>query len=189
MEQLLTDLTLWLDGLGMWAYLAAPTVMAAVAVLPVPAEAPAMINGMLFGPLAGTAVTWTGAMLGAVVSFEIARACGRPVAERLLKPSALEKADEVVMKAGWWGLLAARFIPVVAFTALNWGAGLTPVPRWRFIWTTAVGILPGAVLFTASGTGVSFLIRHASPLAAILAVAAAVALLAWAYRKQRRPAH
>jgi len=34
---------------------------------------------------------------------------------------------------------------------------LTPVPRWRFFWTTAVGILPGAIAFTAAGAGVSWL--------------------------------
>lgn len=186
MEPFLTDLAIWLQDLGIWAWLAAPMVMAAVAVLPLPAEAPAMVNGILFGPVAGTVVTWTGAMAGAVISFELARLLGRPAAERILRPSALEKADRTVMAAGWWGLLVARFIPLIAFTALNWGAGLTPVPRWRFLWTTAVGITPAAVVFTASGSGAALLLRRLTPAAGAVGVAGVVIIAVWIHRKRRR---
>lgn len=185
MEQLLTEITTWLQQMGPWAYVAAPLVMACVAVLPIPAEAPAMLNGMLFGPVVGTVVTWTGAMVGAVISFELARALGRPLAERVLRPAALDAADRTVMRAGWGGMLVARFIPLVAFTALNWGAGLTPVSRWRFLWTTALGILPGAILFTASGTGVAVLLAQLSPIAGAVAVLALLAFLVWTYLRQR----
>lgn len=172
----------WLQSLGGWAYLIAPLVMAAVAVLPVPAEAPAMVNGALFGPIAGSGITWVGSMLGAAVSFELARRLGRPVAERFLRPTALEHADDLVMKAGWGGLLIARFIPLIAFTALNWGAGLTPVRRWRFLWTTAVGIVPGAIVFTASGWGLS---RLRSGLGWV-ALGVAVVLITWMWWRGRR---
>lgn len=186
-EEIFADLGYWLDEIGVWAYVVAPVVMAAVAVLPVPAEAPAMINGMLFGALFGSLITWTGAMIGAVISFELARRLGRPLAERFLRPSALVAADRTVLETGWQGMLIARFVPVVAFTALNWGAGLTPVSRWRFVWTTAVGIVPGVILFTASGTGVAALLARLSPIAAALAAGFLAALVVWAYRRQRRP--
>lgn len=184
MESLFYELGGWLEGVGWWAYLIAPLVMAAVAILPIPAEAPALLNGMLFGPVAGTAVTWSGAMLGAVASFEIARAAGRPAAARWLRPGALERADRVVARAGWGGLLLARFVPLIAFTALNWGAGLTPVGRWTFVWTTGVGILPGAILFTATGWGLGGLAGRFPWVA--LALAALIA--GWAFwRHRRRP--
>ena len=132
MEQLFYDIGDWLRSVGPWAYVVAPLVMAAVAVLPIPAEAPAMVNGAIFGPPIGILLTWTGAMLGAVVSFELSRRLGRPVAERFARPAALAKVDRLVLDAGWGGLLIARFMPLIAFTVLNWGAGLTPVGRWRF---------------------------------------------------------
>lgn len=189
MESLFVDVGIWVDGLGVWAWVAAPGLMAAAAILPIPAEAPAMLNGMLFGPLAGTAVTWCGAMLGAWISFELARSLGRPLAERFLKPEALARADEVVANAGWGGMLVARFVPFIAFTALNWGAGLTPVSRWRFLWTTGLGILPGAIVFTSSGAGVSLVYQRISPVAGALAVVALVGILVWAHRRRRhRPA-
>ncbi len=159
-EAFFYDIGTWLDGVGVWAYVLAPLLMALVAVFPVPAEFPAVLNGMMFGTVAGTLITWTGALAGAQISFELARRLGRPLAERFVKPSALEKADEVVLRADWWGMLLPRFIPLIAFTALNWGAGLTAVPRWRFFWTTAIGILPGALVFTASGAGLPWLLER-----------------------------
>ena len=158
MHEIFYDIGEWLEAAGNWAYVLAPLVMAMVAILPIPAEAPAMVNGMLFGPFAGTAVSWTGAMIGAVASFEIARALGRPAAKRVVGASAIEKADRLVVSAGWQGLLLARLMPLIAFTALNWGAGLTRIDRWRFIWTTGLGIIPGAIVFTASGWGFSTLL-------------------------------
>ncbi len=171
----------WLSDAGVWAYVLAPLATAAVAILPIPAELPAITNGMLFGPLVGTAITWGGAMLGAVVSFELARWLGRPAAERVLSRSALARADSIASDAGWAGLLLARLVPFIAFTALNWGAGLTRIPRGRFLWTTAVGILPGAIVFTATGWGMTRIFRTL-PWAATVA---AVAFLAWLWYRRR----
>ncbi len=176
----------WLTGMGGWALLAAPIVMAGVAVLPIPAEAPAMLNGALFGPVTGTLITWTGALAGAWISFEIARALGRPVASRIVPVRALDRTDALVDQAGWSGLLVLRLLPVVAFTAINWGAGLTSVSRWRFLWTTALGIVPGAILFTASGSAMASLIERGSTPAAWAAGGAVVVFLLWAFRRSRR---
>lgn len=185
MDGFFTNIDLWLAGLGVWAYVVAPLVMATVSILPVPAEAPAFANGVLFGVVVGSVVTWSGAMLGAWISYEIAQAYGRPLARRIVKPPALEKVDHLAESAGWWGLLVARFIPLVAFTALNWGAGLSGVPRWRFLWTTALGIIPGAILFTSSGVGLGALYRRSPLWAAALALAVLVGIAVWAAKRPR----
>jgi len=149
-----------MESIGVWAYVLAPLAMAFVAILPFPVEFPALLNGMMFGPVLGTLFTWGGALIGAQISFELARRLGRPLAERFVPERSLRRADHVVLDADWWGLLLPRFIPLIAFTALNWGAGLTAVPRSRFFWTTAVGIFPGALVFTASGAGLPFLLQR-----------------------------
>ena len=187
MEQLFYDIGEWLRSVGPWAYVVAPLVMAAVAILPIPAEAPAMVNGALFGPTIGIGVTWVGSMLGAIISFELARRLGRPFAQRIVRPAALDRVDRLVMGAGWGGLLLARFMPLIAFTVLNWGAGLTPVGRGRFLWTTAVGILPGVIVFTASGWGITSLLAQRTWIG--LGVAATVvAWLVWRRRQTKRRA-
>jgi uncharacterized membrane protein YdjX (TVP38/TMEM64 family) len=182
--QWLADL---LPTMGPGAYLLALGVMVIVALIPFPAEAPAMLNGVVFGPVTGTVVTWTGGKLGAWLSFEIARRWGRPVVGRLLPDRSLDNVGRVLDGAGWWGLILARLTPVIAFTALNWGGGLAGVPRSRFLWTTAIGILPGAILFTASGSGASLLIRRWGTPAAVLATAAFLAIIAWGIVRLRAP--
>ena len=132
MDGFFTNIELWLAGLGVWAYVVAPLVMATVSILPIPAEAPAFANGMLFGVLVGSLVTWSGAMLGAWMSYEIALAYGRAITRRIVKPAALRRVDELAESAGWGGLLVARFVPVVAFTALwisSFGSPSTAAPR------------------------------------------------------------
>ncbi len=158
------------ESLGPWAFAAAPLMMITVAILPIPAEIPAMINGMLFSLALATFITWSGAVVGALISFEISRRYGRPLAGRWLSERSLERADRLVRSAGWSGLLVLRLIPLVAFTAMNWAAGITAMKRWTFVWTTAVGILPGAILFTTSGTGLAALYRIQPALAGIIAL-------------------
>ncbi|MDH4045241.1 MAG: VTT domain-containing protein [Gemmatimonadota bacterium] len=181
----LRDLGHLLTDSGALAYVLAPLFMILVAILPLPAEVPAMVNGMVFGPALGAGVTWAGGLVGAVISFEIARRWGRPAAERFLPKRLLDSANRFVHAAGWSGLLAARLIPTVAFTALNWGLGLSAIPRRTFLWTTALGILPGAVAFTLMGTGLGAFYR-AHPVAGGLAGTAILIALVSATIRLRR---
>ena len=175
----------FVDRFGAWSFVLAALLMIVVAILPIPAEFPAMLNGMVFGPLIGTTITWLGAIVGAWISFELARRFGRPLTERFVKSALLERANRVVDSAGWPGLLTLRLIPAVAFTALNWGAGLTTVRRWTFLWTTTLGILPGAIVFTVSGTGVAALFR-ANPLAAVGLGLVVFLVVGWTVVRWRR---
>ena len=185
---MIASIGVWLAELGFWAYVVAPLLMTIVAVLPIPAEAPAMANGVIFGPIIGSLITWIGALAGAWISYEIAHTWGRPIAERMVGSERLEKVDHLAEDAGWWGLLVLRFIPVVAFTALNWGAGLCVVPRWRFLWTTVLGITPGVIVFTSTGVGLGALYRRSPTVAVGLVLAVASAMIIWGYRRRQRMA-
>ena len=169
----------------MGAYFAAPLLMAIVALLPFPAEVPAMLNGLLFGPWIGSLVSWSGAMMGAWASFELARRFGRGAITRWGGSAALARADRFTRGAGWWGLIVLRLIPLVAFTALNYGLGLTDVSRRRFLWTTAIGITPGAVVFTSSGVGLGYLWRQ-SPVLGWSGVGAVALVSLGAYWRRAR---
>ncbi len=185
MDGLYAELGLWIEGLGAFGYLAAALIMAVVAIFPFPAEAPAMLNGMLFGPFAGTLVSWSGSMFGGLISYEIARRLGRPAAVRFLPTSMMRRADQIAERATWWGLLGARLVPLVAFTALNWGCGLISVPRRRFFWTTAIGIVPGAIVFTASGTGLALILERFPQFGGWLLLVAVLMVIVWALRQRQ----
>jgi uncharacterized membrane protein YdjX (TVP38/TMEM64 family) len=184
---MLEHFTAWIETTGPAVYVLAPLFTVAVAILPIPAELPAILNGMVFGPILGTFVTWISALCGAQVSFELARRYGRPLGERVVPAAVLGRADELVARAGWPLLLGLRLLPTVAFTAVNWGAGLTRLRRRTFVWTTAVGIAPGAALFTATGAGLGGLLtRLGGPLlsatASVLIVLVMIAITAWLCR-------
>lgn len=184
---MLDSVVQFIENSGALVYVLAPLFMVVVAILPIPAEIPAMLNGMVFGPVLGSLVTWSGAVVGATLSFELARRYGRPLGERILKAEALAKADRVVLSAGWPGMLMLRLIPTVAFTLVNWAAGFTPIRRWTFIWTTAVGIVPGCLVFSVSGSGLGALYRQRPAL--VVSVAAIVILvILWTILRYRRHA-
>lgn len=185
MDSVFVNIEMWLGEMGVWAYVVAPLIMAIVSILPVPAEAPAMANGLLFGPLVGTSISWVGALTGAWISYEIARSWGRPLVLHMAKPAAMTKVDRVAQGAGWWGLLVLRLVPVVAFTALNWGAGLCAVPRGRFLWTTAIGIIPGVIVFTSSGVGIGAIWRRSPTVTLALLTTLAAGSIAWVVHSRR----
>lgn len=149
----------WLEEHRAAAWWAAPLLMVVVAILPIPAEIPAAVNGMLFGVTLGVVVTWSGAMIGAMISYELARCFGRKLARRFVRPETIAKLEHL-QDTEAAVLLVLRLTPVVAFTAINWAAGLLQVRRSTFAWTTALGILPGAVAFTASGSALAVLYRR-----------------------------
>jgi uncharacterized membrane protein YdjX (TVP38/TMEM64 family) len=99
-EQAVARLDLSVEGIeriaeawGAWAPVASIALMILHSFIPFPAELIAIANGMLFGPVWGTLVTWLGAMLGAALAFGLARRYGRPRVDRLVARKAWSGAE------------------------------------------------------------------------------------------------
>ena len=136
---------------GMWSAVGSIIIMILHSFVPLPAEIIAMANGMVFGSLWGIVLTWTGAMLGAVISYGLARWLGQPVVRRLVPARHWDALQSWEADQGAVALLIARLIPVISFNLINYAAGLAGV-RWPvFLWTTAIGILPLTVLSVMVG--------------------------------------
>jgi uncharacterized membrane protein YdjX (TVP38/TMEM64 family) len=174
----------WLQEHKTAAYWAAPMLMVVVAILPIPAEIPAAMNGMLFGTILGVMITWGGAMIGAMLSYELARYFGRKLTRRFVKPEVVAWFDGLKDTEAPV-LLMLRLTPVIAFTVVNWASGLLQVRRSTFMWTTAVGILPGAIAFTASGSLVASLYQRypAAVTALVVLICSAVLVRIWWKRR------
>lgn len=137
--------------LGAWGVLGSIGLMVAHSFVPFPAEFVACANGVVYGPVWGTVITWSGAMLGAYAAFGLSRLFGRPVAERLIARNNWGELDQRVARDGWQPLLLSRFTPVIAFNMVNYAAGLSSVSWWTFTWTTGLGILPVTILMVLVG--------------------------------------
>jgi uncharacterized membrane protein YdjX (TVP38/TMEM64 family) len=136
---------------GAWAPVASIALMILHSFLPFPAELIAIANGMLFGPVWGTLVTWIGAMSGAALAFALARRYGRPLVDRLVARQAWAAAEALHACCDARTLLLARLVPVISFNLINYAAGVLGVGWWRFLWTTSLGILPITVASVALG--------------------------------------
>jgi len=90
-------------------------------------------------------------MVGASLSFGLARWLGRDAVARVLPARQAAKLDNWAKEQGTVALLVSRLIPVIAFNLINYAAGLTRVGWGTFLWTTAVGIVPLTVLMVWFG--------------------------------------
>ncbi|UWQ58620.1 TVP38/TMEM64 family protein [Leisingera caerulea] len=145
------DMVVWLRSTGAWAPLAVIVLMVVHSFVPFPAEILALCAGAIFGTLLGAVLIWTGAMLGALVAFWLARRLGQETVRDWLSKAQVRQLDAWTEERGALALLAARLVPVIAFNLINYAAGLTQVRLWTFVWTTALGILPVTLLSTWFG--------------------------------------
>lgn len=172
---------------GHWAAAASVALMVVHSLVPFPAELITFANGMLFGPVWGIVITWTGAMLGAALAFALARWFGRPFVDAMLNERHRAAMDRWMRRQGVGVLLMSRLMPLISFNVINYAAGLTPISWWTFLWTTGLGILPITALLVVTGDEV----WNGSGTAWIYltAVAAAGAVLWWFFARRQRAGH
>ncbi len=168
---------------GAWGVAVAIGLMSVHSFVPFPAELVAFANGMVYGPLWGTVITWVGAMIGALIAFALARGLGRPFVDTMVARYDWRALDDWAARDGWRVVLVSRFIPVIAFNLINYAAGLSRLTWWQFAWTTAVGILPLTVLMVVMGDNVESLAWESW----LLLAAACVVLWFVVRRKLRLP--
>jgi uncharacterized membrane protein YdjX (TVP38/TMEM64 family) len=143
----------YLLGFGPWAAVVSAALMVFQSVAaPLPAFVVTFANGMLFGWAWGALLSWSSAMIGAVLCYWIAKSLGRPVVEKLVGGSkALETWDVFFQRFGIRAILVSRLLPFVSFDIISYGAGLTSIGFWDFVWATGLGQLPATILYSYLG--------------------------------------
>lgn len=145
-------LEIGIRSLGIFAPLVFGLIYIAATVLALPGSALTIGGGLLFGTLWGTVINLTSATVGAVLAFLIARYLGRDVVTKLLRNQPkLAGLDEKICKNGFYSVLFLRLVPLFPFNALNYGLGLTKVTFKDYTLATAIGMLPGAFVYTSLG--------------------------------------
>ena len=157
---------------GAWGPVVYVALHVLVTLVPVPKNLLAGIAGALFGLTEGVALAWSAAMLSSLVTFHLARHLGREAVDEL-SGHRLEVVRRALREQGVLSVVIARLTPVVPFTVINYGAGVSPVSRRDFVVGTAVGVVPGTVAYVAVGASTG---QDVPTLA--LAVGAAALLLA-----------
>lgn len=152
-----------------------------------------VIWGWLFGFWPAVVTVDVGLTIAAILCFLAARFIFRDAVKARFR-DLVEKLDHSLEHDGAFYLLMMR-LAHVPFTFVNYGAGATSVRLTTFAWTTALGVLPGTMIFVFVGTRIPTLaaIYEQGPwqlldplLVALLAATFGFPILVrWALRKYR----
>ncbi len=114
-------------------------------------------GGFLFGVVIGAAAAITGATIGAIVIFLIARtALGEPLLRRA-GPRVTQLAKGFRDDAFFY-LLFLRLVPAFPFFLVNLVPAFAGVKLSTFVAATVLGIIPGALVYALAGTGLGSVI-------------------------------
>ncbi len=111
-----------------------------------------LIGGFLFPIPWSTLYVLVGATVGASVIFLAAKSAFGEVLRRKAGPF-VQKMEKGFQKNAWSYLLFLRFVPLFPFWLVNIAPALFNVRFVTYAWTTFVGIIPGAYVFTQAGAG------------------------------------
>lgn len=172
-------------GAAMAAYVAGIVVME---LLWMPRMWGLLAGGVLFGPLLGGALSIAGDLSGAALCYFLARGAGQAwVAGALERHERARRVVELLARRRGLGTVAVlRVCPAAHYTLVSYAAGLMGVRPLAFLVGTAVGILPGAVVYPVAGAAA---LKPTSPMflgAVAVMVAFLVVTLVAARRVMRR---
>ncbi len=106
--------------------------------------------GFLFGIFYGTLYVIISATTGAMLMFVTVRyLIGEWIQMRYA--AQLQGFNQEIEQHGARYVLALQVLPVTPTVFINLLAGISPMSLWTFIWTTAVGIMPGTLIYTWAG--------------------------------------
>lgn len=118
---------------------------------PLPAFMITLSNAAIFGWWQGAILSWSSAMVGAILCFFIARILGRDVVEKFAGRGAVASVEEYFERYGTKTVLICRLLPFVSFDAVSYFAGLTSLKIIPFIVATGVGQLPATIVYSYVG--------------------------------------
>ncbi len=114
-----------------------------------------LTGGFLFATFPGALFNVAGATMGATLIFLAARwGLGERLAARMDEGEGrIQRLKRGIDENQWEMLFLIRLVPAVPFFVANLLPALVGVPLGRYVITTFLGIIPGAVVYTSVGAG------------------------------------
>jgi len=139
------------DESGAWGPVIFVMVYITVVVFSLPAAGMTLAGGLLFGTLWGGIFSLTGAMIGATISFFLARYIASDWVRRR-SGKFLKRVLHGIKHSGWRFVAVIRLIPVFPFAIVNYLLGLTPVSFKGFWFASTIFMLPGVFAYAYVGS-------------------------------------
>ncbi|MGM7701509.1 TVP38/TMEM64 family protein [Pseudalkalibacillus sp. Hm43] len=152
---------------------------------PIPAFLITATNGLLFGVVWGFVISWIGAMLGAIVSFYLAKRLGYDFVKKKVNETGwLNHLERLNGKYGFWIVLIARLVPVVSFDLISFAAGLAGMKLRTFLVSTGIGMLPATIAYTMLGHDMRNIQQFNERMLIIISALVGVTLIAMLLKKK-----
>jgi len=154
----------WLEKFGKsWAWLAGIVLLIADLFLPIPGTMVISGLGFFYGFWLGGAIGAAGSTLAGLLAYELCRRLGRRAAEVIAGKKDLERGEKLFGgSAGGWIVVLSRWLPVMP-EVIACLAGLSRMPRRRFVLAVACGSVPLGFTFAAIGNA-----GHQNPQTALI---------------------
>lgn len=120
----------------------AAAAIAAASLALVPITALAVASALLFGPLAGFAAAYGGALASAAAGFAIGRWAWGDRVRRLIGRR-FRRLRVALARQGVLAMAAVRLVPIAPFTVVNLAAGASPMRFRDFLLGSALALAPG----------------------------------------------
>jgi len=142
---------------------------------------------VLFGPIAGASYALAGSVLSAAVLYEIGRSFPEGAFARLVGAHG-ERLRQRVARHGFLAIVVVRLLPIAPYSIVSVAAGAVRIARIPYLAGTALGMLPGVLLYAFFIDRARDVIANPRPLSwAMLAFALVlIGLVALALRRYRR---
>ncbi len=105
-----------------------------------------LAGGAVFGPLWGWLYSTIGCLLGAVLSFALARGLGQELVEHLAGERRMQRVEAMLERHGFWTLVGIRFLPI-PFALINYGAALAGFRFASFLGASVIGLVPSILMW------------------------------------------
>lgn len=110
----------------------------------------ALAGGLIFGFWQGSALIMAGALSGGTAGFWIARQFGGWLRKRE-NYSGFHKLERAMAGNGFLIVFLLRLIPLIPYDIISYGAGFSTVRYRDYILGTALGIIPGVLVYANIG--------------------------------------
>ncbi|WP_156291402.1 TVP38/TMEM64 family protein [Oceanobacillus salinisoli] len=110
------------------------------------------LMGVKYGIWVGAAINWTGSVGAAVIFFMMARNYFvRPFQNYISKYDQVKKFDQIISKNAFIAVLFSRMIPIIPTPVVNIYSGLSSMLFTHYIAATAIGQIPGMIVYAYLG--------------------------------------
>lgn len=174
----------WLEQTGPAAWALIVLGLALTLLTPVPRSVLSALVGAVAGFPAGMVVVVLAGTLGGLAGYGVSRSLGRRPLSRLLGER-VRRLEAWSDRRGFLAVLAARVSPI-PFMLVSYAAGLSGVRLGSYMLGTAVGVLPGSVLYVGVGASMSLFDRWATPWPGVVTFTALLVLALLGVGRWRR---